>query len=614
MTETRFQGARRRPLEIELKYRLASVVAGERYLVLDEIAGFRPTSHVRTTQLEDRYLDTKDGLLARAGFAARLRGSASGTIVTVKSTARLGPGGGAHRREEVEGPADRTAGPADWAASDARSLILELCGDAPLVELVTVRQLRRTRELRDRATLLELSLDEVDVVARSRILERFAELEVELVKGDEGRLEALADALQADVALSESRGSKLETALAAVRRLKVAKGPRSDARLLQDDDLQRLTETAGDRNSDGPALEEAEAPVQRPPMPSSPATPEPPGPTAEAPPGPEPRAAPGARSPARPARPRLPVPAGPQVTADLPFAEAGRRIAEIHLARMLDVEASVREDDSGAIDAALDAARGLLAAFDVFGAWLPGQLVPRSRDPLVAIADRLATVRDAEAGVDCLEQHRVMVSPAERAALEPLADALRAGADDATAILVRELDSARFAEIVDDLAVFARSPRVAGHWAPAHEPRLVREVAPAEIWLAYGRLRAAADALRSTAPDELDPLADAVAGFATRLEFFSEVLGDGSHTLVGRLDDLDEPLRRLRVARRASAGARAFARDRSGATGPEARAVARFVAAQAQEVASVHRALAGPSRAVTAAAFRRTLGRLVAAI
>ena len=34
---------------------------------------------------EDRYLDTRDGALARAGYAARLRRQRSTTIVTVKS-------------------------------------------------------------------------------------------------------------------------------------------------------------------------------------------------------------------------------------------------------------------------------------------------------------------------------------------------------------------------------------------------------------------------------------------------------------------------------------------------------------------------------------------------
>ena len=110
--------------------------------------------------------------MARAGFAVRLRQSGEGhdRRRSSRSAGRDGAGG-AIRREELEGPADRTAGPLDWPASDARSLVLELAGDAPLVELVTIRQLRRKRIVRDGDTRVELSLDEVDVVARSRVVD-----------------------------------------------------------------------------------------------------------------------------------------------------------------------------------------------------------------------------------------------------------------------------------------------------------------------------------------------------------------------------------------------------------------------------------------------------------
>ena len=46
-----------RPVEIELKYRLREEAAGDRYLLADELAGFLPITPVRSTQLEDRYLD-----------------------------------------------------------------------------------------------------------------------------------------------------------------------------------------------------------------------------------------------------------------------------------------------------------------------------------------------------------------------------------------------------------------------------------------------------------------------------------------------------------------------------------------------------------------------------
>ena len=87
----------------------------------------------------------------RAG-ACRIRGPAPAaggeTIVSVKSLAHTDGPGGSSRREELEGPADRVAPPSDWPASDARALVLEHAGDAPLVERVTIRQLRRVRQLR----------------------------------------------------------------------------------------------------------------------------------------------------------------------------------------------------------------------------------------------------------------------------------------------------------------------------------------------------------------------------------------------------------------------------------------------------------------------------------
>ena len=206
-----------RPIEVELKYRVVDLAAAERYLVDEEIGTFAGTSALRSSQFEDRYVDTADGALAKAGFAVRLRQSGKGTIVSVKSLARTEGAGGAMRREELEGPADRTAGPIEWPASDARSLVLELAGDAALVELVTIRQLRRKRIVRDGDTRVELSLDEVDVVARSRVIDRFVELEAELVKGAEERLTVLAEVFAVDPALAPATGSKLEAAMAAVK-------------------------------------------------------------------------------------------------------------------------------------------------------------------------------------------------------------------------------------------------------------------------------------------------------------------------------------------------------------------------------------------------------------
>ncbi|MEJ7697347.1 MAG: CYTH domain-containing protein [Candidatus Limnocylindrales bacterium] len=99
-----------RPVELELKYRVTDPTTGERLIGAERLAELAASGSPRTTQLEDRYVDTGDGALARAGFAVRLRQSGAGTVVSVKSLARTEGPGGAVRREELEGPADRVGG------------------------------------------------------------------------------------------------------------------------------------------------------------------------------------------------------------------------------------------------------------------------------------------------------------------------------------------------------------------------------------------------------------------------------------------------------------------------------------------------------------------------
>ena len=145
--------------ELELKYRVGDLAAAERVLAADRLGPFTgAAAGPRATQLEDRYVDTADGALARAGFAVRLRQKGGETIVSVKSLAYVEGPGGAMSREELEGPADRVAPPSDWPASDARALVLEHAGDAPLVERVTIRQLRRVRRQANRIPHLAVSL------------------------------------------------------------------------------------------------------------------------------------------------------------------------------------------------------------------------------------------------------------------------------------------------------------------------------------------------------------------------------------------------------------------------------------------------------------------------
>jgi CHAD domain-containing protein/adenylate cyclase class IV len=205
------------PVEIELKYRLDDLAAGDGLLARDELGGLRATGATTEVHHDDRYLDTPDGALARAGYAARLRHSDGGTVVTVKGLPHH-DGGVVHRREELEGAADPSQPPAAWPESAARDRIVEIARDVTLVELVVLRQRRKKRLYELDGTVVELSVDAVEVVSDGGVIDSFAEVEVELREGDEWLLGQVAETLAGLDGLSPMTTSKLERAMETVRR------------------------------------------------------------------------------------------------------------------------------------------------------------------------------------------------------------------------------------------------------------------------------------------------------------------------------------------------------------------------------------------------------------
>jgi CHAD domain-containing protein len=596
-----------RPVEVELKYRLRDEAAGDRYLVADELAGFHPISPVRSTQLEDRYLDTADGALARAGFAARLRQTAKGTTVSVKSTARRGDEGSMHRRDELEGPADRTAGPRDWAASDARSLILEQCGDAPLVELVTIRQLRRKRNLQSGDTVVELSLDEVDAVARSRVIERFVELEAELLHGDERLLGSLDALFADDPALAPSTGSKLESALAAIR---AAGGRRSrrNAPLVPPID-----------EDDGKAI--AKSPVEAPPE-SEAAAPESesvaPEPQAAAPATPDPGSASAAdTAPAEgPATPRLVAGKTPGVLADDHVAEAGRKVLRFHLARMIAREAGTRDGrDPEDLHAMRVATRRQRAAWRVFGGAFRPARTRDHRRRLREVAARLGAVRDLDVLLEAADAYRADLPAAEQRALEPLLAGWRLHRDDARKLLLRELDSEGYRRWIDDYSEFVRHEGLAVLPVAPTEPHRVRDTAASRILAAYEGVRAYEPVLRWADVETLHELRIAGKWLRYTMEFVREALGRDEALLIARVTALQDHLGALNDANVTAHMARSFLVENAGSLSAlESAAIARYLVSREREVVRLRRTVGGPWRGVAGVSFRRALGRTIAGL
>ena len=170
----------------------------------------------------DRYLDTADGRLSAARWACRFRDRGDGPVVSLKGPAQPSGEPWLHRRPELEGPAGPFGDPGDWPPSEARALLDELRGGAPMVERLVLRQHRTERSVRpadppDAAPLGTLSLDVVTVALGTRTAGELYMVELELAgEGDEAathQLTRLAGALARRPGLHPDSRTKLEHAL-----------------------------------------------------------------------------------------------------------------------------------------------------------------------------------------------------------------------------------------------------------------------------------------------------------------------------------------------------------------------------------------------------------------
>lgn len=551
-----------RPVEIELKFRMTGTSEGERLLASDDLAGFSAMGPAVAVTQEDRYLDTTGGALAAAGYAGRLRTTKRGTVITLKGLRRADEGGALHRREEIEGPADAAASPAAWPESDARTAVIEIAGDTPLADLVTIRQVRRKRDYGCEGTVVELSVDDVEVVHGGRVIERFAELELELRKGEETALEPLSDLLSDIEELVPAETSKLERALEAVRR------------------------EAGDVE---PGASEA-------------ATPD--GMAEAAAPNPEPDAA------------RVIAPKFPGVVADDHLAEAGRKVLRFHLARMVAREPGTRAGtNSEELHAMRVATRRQRAAWRVFGHAFNAKRTARHRRRLREVAADLGAVRDLDVLIEAGEAYRDRQSAAEAAAFDRLLQGWRARRDAARVVLLKELDSEKHRRWVEAYVAFAEAEGEGALPVGATQPHRVRDTMPSRIWAAYEGVRAYEPVLRWADVTTLHDLRIAAKWLRYTVEFVREALGRDAGPVIEKVVALQDHLGWLNDADVAASLARQYLVQHAGTlTELESAAIGRYLVDRERELARLRRTVGPAWRGVSSVVFRRALGRLVAGL
>ena len=595
-------------IEIEMKFEVAAPGGGDRYLVAPELGPFTPSGPVSSIRVEDRYVDSADWALARAGFAARMRKTSRGSQISLKALSASG--GRLQRREEIEGPTDANLNPRDWPASHARNVVLELCGDEALVEMLTIRQLRRLRTLKAGGTRAELSLDEVEIVGDGHVLEGFEELEVELKRGDEAPLQKLLAVFDGDDGLRAVSESKLVHAIRAMRSAMASMPPELQRHWLTAPAV-LLDRGPGSPSSADPAAEPVAAPVAEPaaaPVAEPVAEADEPASSGDA-----------ARDETAASSEALGKPGSRSVgiVAEDTMPEAARKVLQLHFSRMQRREAGTRTgSDTEELHDMRVATRRMRAAWRVFdGAFKAGK-TKKIRRHLETIADRLGAVRDLDVLMQGLEAYRLDLDEDQQTGLEPLLSLWRRQRASARNQLIGELDSERYASFVAEMAAFLDAgAHAAAAVATPTAPHRVRDRAASEIWASYEAVRAYELVFPWADLETLHDLRIATKWLRYALEFFGETLGPDAPRLLARVVALQDHLGYLHDADVATKLARDLLVARAGELSElEAASLGAYLRSREREVARLRRTLGPIWRAVSGAPFRRALGRATAAL
>lgn len=207
------------PIEVEWQFDAPDLDAVTAWLGSAAVPGYhvRPKNERR---LRDRYFDTPDWRIHRAGYTARLREGAERSVVTMKSMASAQAG--IRRRVEYEEALPPGASPADAAAAQGPcgERLRLLGGVGSYIDLFSVSTNRRTFAVADDlGAVAEVAVDLTHCLApgasedEGRALHR---IEVELEPGvDPARARRFVDLLAVVGRLTPATHSKFETGMLA---------------------------------------------------------------------------------------------------------------------------------------------------------------------------------------------------------------------------------------------------------------------------------------------------------------------------------------------------------------------------------------------------------------
>jgi CHAD domain-containing protein len=591
-------------LEVEAKFSIPDEQLFQRLLETTTLAGYR-LSGGAVSELHDQYLDTADRAFWIAGYACRLRRQGDRSSATLKGLG--GAKGAVHRRVEHEVELAGPLPPEEWPSCAARDLALRLSDGEPLVPLLDIKQIRHRRVLQDgERAVAELTLDRVGMHCREGEGHQQApaclELEVELLPdGTESDLSELAVELQETWGLVPEGQSKFERGLALLnaesgslvpeagveRRLtpqeratvvtltreRAVIARRARLLLAWDDGLSRaeMIERSGlsprrarfwlhafRQQRLGIFSKHALETTRAMPMPGGVASAaaaafleEDKG---ESSPLPAVVEITHAEKPAAQAL-EVELLKKPGIDPDDPMAEAGRKTFRFHYRRMLHHEPGTRlGEDIEALHDMRVATRRMRAAFRVFGDYFDPQATSPYLKGLRRTGRILGAVRDLDVFRAKVQAYLNALPDTQRGSLDDLLAVLETQREAARQQMIVYLDGARYTRFKERFGEFVEtegmgSLLVAPDAGDVH-PYRVRHVAPMAIYERLAAVRAYDEWVSILNPPvtRLHALRIASKWLRYTLEFFQEVLGPETKTLVKEVVALQDHLGELQDA------------------------------------------------------------------
>ena len=303
----------------------------------------------------------------------------------------------------------------------------------------------------------------------------------------------------------------------------------------------------------------------------------------------------------------------PEVSADDPWAEAGRKVLRFHLARMLTrVPGTIDGEDPEDVHAMRVASRRVRAGWRVFGDAFERSIVRERVAQLRVLGAELGMVRDLDVQGGILVAWRDRQSKRERLALAPLVDAWTADRAARHHALAVRLRSPWFTTFVAD---HDRLVTVEGEGARAigpHAPATVRMRAPAVAWQSYQAVWAFEPALPDADVTTLHELRISTKWLRYTLESIREPMEPNATELIRRVVALQDQLGDIHDLHAAAERARETAVANPDLRSGQRAAIGRFVADKELRVDRLMRRLGPTWRAVADAEYRRRLGQSLA--